>query len=221
MIPDNMLFPILVLSVLLNVILLTLIGYKLYRRYFMHGNRNFPRAEVFSKLPPNTGEIIFLGDSLTDHFEVSELFKDAGIINRGIAGNTTSDIIERLAEVTSRKPSKVFMMIGVNDFTYGVKVDQILENYRQIIQSIKKESPHTKIYFQTILPYRVRDKKIQRINPRLEALCKSELIFYIDLYSAFEQGGALHKKYDCGDGLHLNGAGYLLWRDLISSYVKE
>lgn len=210
-------------SILLNVVLLSVVGYKLYWRYYIrtHGDRNFMRAEVFEKMPNSMGKIIFLGDSHTDHFEVSELFENATILNRGISGNTSSDVMDRLPEVINRKPAKVFIMLGINDFTYGITEEVIVNNYRQIIHSIKKYSPATKIYFQSILPHYWTNSKIKSTNKALELLCKQEQIAYIDLFTAFESNGALNKKYDCGDGVHLNGDGYLLWRDMIITYVKE
>jgi lysophospholipase L1-like esterase len=62
------------------------------------------------------GSIVFLGDSITDFFRVNEFFPGVYVINRGISGDTTDGVLNRLAEsVYELSPSKIFLMIGTND----------------------------------------------------------------------------------------------------------
>ena len=118
-------------------------------------------------------------------------------------------------------------MIGTNDLAYGKSIDHIAENHKKIITQIRQDSPDTKIYMQSVLP--VEDaihvtrpnSSMLEINKRLKQYCEETGTTYIDLVPVFsDEKGKLDKQYSI-DGLHLNGAGYLKWIDLIRKYVEE
>jgi lysophospholipase L1-like esterase len=130
----------------------------------------------------------------------------------------------RLNEITSSKPKKIFLLIDVNDVRYKRSVDYIIGKNHQIVEIIKKESPKTKIYLQSILPTYARKERpidtIRAINQGLEKIAQQENIIYIDLFSHFiDSTGYLDKKYSL-DGLHLNGVGYQNWKDVIKHLVR-
>lgn len=165
--------------------------------------------------------IVFLGDSITDIAEWSDLLKNKKVKNRGISGDNTFGVLYRLDEITNRKPLKVFIMIGINDISKSIPDSIILSNYKKIIQKIQSASPTTKIYIQSILPTnnefsefkRHQDKTahIQWINQQLSMLATNEHIVFINLYPLFvDENGKLAKKYT-NDGLHLKGEAYILW----------
>jgi lysophospholipase L1-like esterase len=103
-------------------------------------------------MPVMQGEVIFLGNSITDGAEWSELFNSTTVLNRGISGDRTLGILNRLDEVTKRKPSKLFLLIGTNDLAGDILVQDVVDNTLLIAQIVKKESPGTKLYIQSILP---------------------------------------------------------------------
>ncbi|MEP2508397.1 MAG: GH92 family glycosyl hydrolase [Reichenbachiella sp.] len=190
------------------------------KAYYYH------RKEHFESLPDTADEIIFLGNSITDGAEWSELFGNSNVKNRGIGGDDTDGILERLKEVTSSEPEKIFLMIGTNDLAYGKSVEYITSNYDRIIEQIKKESTNTQIYLQSVLP--VDDEihptrpnsSIRKLNDYLQQLASKEGLSFIDLSPHFEsENTKLNKAYSI-DGLHLNGAGYILWKDIIQPYIK-
>lgn len=191
------------------------------RAYYYH------KKEHFESLPNTENEIIFLGNSITDNSEWWELFSDTHVKNRGIGGDDTDGILERLDEVTESSPSKIFIMIGTNDLSNGKSVEYIVENYRKIIACIKHSTPDTKIYIQSILPtddavhYTRRNADIIRINELLKQIASENGLVYIDLFTLFRlENDKLNPAYSI-DGLHLNGKGYLVWKDAIIKYVKE
>src|SRR5699024_8845969 len=69
------------------------------------------RATQFEDLPKTEDQIVFLGNSITDGGNWSELFQDDKIINRGINADITTGVLNRLKEVVNRKPKKVFLLI--------------------------------------------------------------------------------------------------------------
>ena len=194
---------------------------KALKAYYYH------RKEHFESLPNTEHEIIFLGNSITDQGEWFELFENPNIKNRGIGGDVTDGILERLDEVVESKPDKVFIMIGTNDLSFGKSVDYIIENYNKIIDGISGKSPDTKIYVESVLPtddaihYTRKNSEIMQINERLEELARIKNCIYIDLFSHFATpGNKLNPGYSL-DGLHLNGKGYQQWKKLIENYVNE
>jgi hypothetical protein len=110
------------------------------------------RASHYELLPNEAGEIIFLGDSITDGCNWGEMFGDPKVKNRGISGDITQGILDRLGEVVESKPAKVFLMIGINDLAMGKSPKEIMDNIKRIVKSIRKTSPETLIYIESLLP---------------------------------------------------------------------
>lgn len=188
------------------------------------------RASLFKLLPNTKNEIIFLGDSITDGCEWSEIFEDLRIKNRGIGGDTTDGVIDRLDEVVESYPSKIFLMIGVNDLAQGKTLDQVVINIKRIIQVIQEKTPKTKIYLEGILPvnpdfglnknHTNKTAEIISINNSLKQVAQASGKTYVDLYSLFRtEDNKLNPDYT-NDGLHLTGKGYLLWKSELKKYLK-
>lgn len=180
------------------------------------------RNEVFEKLPNTPNEIIMVGNSLTHNFEWHEMFRDVNIINRGIGSDISKGILQRLDEIIESKPSKIFIMIGINDIARDYQIDSIYKNYLQILYRIKLDSPQTKVYIQSVLPCKKQwNSKIIILNKMLNEYCRQNNLPFIDLYSKFVINEELNPMYDCGDKVHLNGDGYQLWCNSIRNFVYE
>jgi len=192
------------------------------KAYYLH------KKEHFETLPDTENEIVFLGNSITDGAEWFELFDgNPNIKNRGIGGDDTDGVLARLDEVTSSNPKQIFIMIGTNDLAYGKTVEYVIENYQIIIDRIQTASPGTEIIMQAVLPvedaihYTRPNASIRTINTQLKEISQLENIQYIDIHTTFsDENGKLNKKYSI-DGLHLNGAGYLLWKDILMNYIDK
>jgi len=188
------------------------------------------KQTLFENLPQSNSDIYFLGDSLTDGCEWNELFSNSKIKNRGINGDTTQGVLNRINQLTQSKPPKIFLMIGINDLLNNLDQDKILNNYQEIVKNIKNNSPNTKIYIQSILPMNFEiDKtkrqtdntKISKLNNNLKNISDNSKVFYIDLYSSFiNSSNQLNPQYTL-DGIHLNGKGYLIWKNQISKYINK
>lgn len=189
----------------------------------------FARKSIYESLPDEENEIILLGDSITDDGPWSELFKDLKIKNRGLPGDRTDGVLYRLSEVLSSSPQKIFLLIGYNDLSEGIKIDAIVSNYEKIIQTIKTRSPGTQIYIQSVLPVnynfyqgRVKNRDVIQLNRQIKKLSEKFDTFYLDLYSIFcDADQQLHTEFSGKDGLHLNGKAYLKWRSILESFVYD
>lgn len=190
------------------------------------------RATLFEAQPVSAGDIVFLGDSITDGGEWCELFGGCRFKNRGISGDISQGVYDRLDAVTGGHPAKIFLMIGVNDLSRGVPEDTIVANIGKIIDKVHADSPDTRFYLQSILPvnedkgmfqgHTARRADIAPLNERLRALAEDKGAVYIDLYGSFTVEGTdkLNPDYT-NDGLHLLGPGYLLWKKIVEPYVNE
>ena len=187
----------------------------------------FGRKSIYEALPDEENEIIFLGDSITDDGPWSELFKDLKIKNRGLPGDRTDGVLNRLPEVLSSSPKKIFLMIGYNDLSKGVKAQTVLLNYEKILQTIKTQSPRTQIYIQSILPVnrdfykgRVSNQNVKDLNDQIKKLSEKYKLHYLDLYSYFmDADDQLAADFSGKDGLHLNGSAYLKWKSILENQL--
>lgn len=189
------------------------------------------RVSHFESLPKTKNDIIFLGNSITDGAEWSELFDDIHIKNRGISADFTVGILNRLDEICDRQPKKIFLLIGVNDLARNSSTDSILKNISQIAKYIKQESPATKLYIQSILPvndtfktfsgHTSKSEQIKIINNNLKQNASILKYTFVDLYPSFlDSDGKLSKQFT-NDGLHLKGEGYLLWKHIIFPIIYD
>ena len=187
------------------------------------------QVEQFRSYPNATSDIIFLGNSLTAYTNWNELLSNNNIRNRGISGDTSFGILERLDEITEGKPAKIFLLIGINDISRNVPSYVILKNIKKIINQIQKESPETKIHLQTLLPvnntftrypnHYNKDEEIALVNRGLKELSIENNITLIDLHPHFlDDENRLDRKYT-EEGLHLNTEGYNLWGKILLPYL--
>jgi lysophospholipase L1-like esterase len=183
------------------------------------------KTDQFSSFPNSGNDIVFLGNSITAGIEWNELLGRTDVRNRGISGDITFGVLERLNEVTDGKPAKVFILIGINDISRNIPDSVIIRNYALMIHRIKAESPGTKIYFHTLMPvnneftqfknHYNKDEHILFVNESLRKLAAAEKITLIDLYPHFLNADKkLDSKYT-QDGLHLNAAGYKVWKEVL------
>lgn len=189
------------------------------------------RYSLFQRLPDTNGEIIFLGNSITDGGEWCELFGNKNVKNRGISGDTTDGVLFRLGEVTKSKPKMVFLLIGINDLARGISKDTVFQNICTIAQDIRKDSPKTRVFIQSILPvnpiynmfktHTDKTSEVMWINSQLKTWCEQEHFQFIDLFSRFKSPDSnLMNPKMSNDGLHLLGDGYLLWVNILNPYMK-
>lgn len=163
---------------------------------------------------------MMLGDSITDEGRWDELLNNNSVQNRGISGDTTSGVLDRLSTV-SPSIKQVFIMIGVNDIMRGKSENEVFENYQKIIKFFQEKD--IKIYIQSTLyigETRKQDfnPKIEKLNQKLKGFAKNNSIDFIDLNPIFAPNKVLKSDFT-SDDLHLNGKAYTLWVKEIRKYI--
>lgn len=179
------------------------------------------RIAKFEQEPIVTGKIMFLGNSITEGGNWAQLTGDNTIVNRGIGGDITYGMLRRLDDVIKRKPSKLFILIGINDIGKDIPDEAIANNYVKIIRRIQKESSDTKIFIQSILPvnpsvagfpqHYAKPEHVVNTNILLQQIASIMKCTYIDLFSVFLDEKKYLDKNLTSDGLHLNSKGYERW----------
>lgn len=178
-------------------------------------------------------QIVFIGDSITDNFPLDEIFPDVLIYNRGIVGDETKHVLERLEDsVYNLLPHKVFLCIGTNDLETGVSHDTIVENTFEIVSDIRETLSDCKIFLISLFPVTDAVKNanglpgkgsrenadIEKINERLSKINEA---MFIDVAKYFkDENGEMKPEYTT-DGLHLNIEGYILYRKAIKEAVYD
>lgn len=183
------------------------------------------RVSLFDELSEKQNQIVLLGDSLTQYGEWSEI-TGVTVLNRGIFGDTTDGMLKRLAQVTIIKPSKLFILIGTNDLMQGKDVATVAQNYQQIVERVRKETPETKIFIQSVLPVNkdvlrsdITNENVIALNKQLQLIAEKTQSTYVDLYSLLLVNNKLDPQCT-HDGLHLSGKGYQVWEKEIEKYIR-
>lgn len=171
---------------------------------------------------------LFLGDSITDYYDLDKYYEGLPVVNSGISGNTTEDILNDMKNrVYNYNPSKVFLLIGTNDLIHDKNVDEITSNIEKIISEINGNKPQAEIYVESIYPVNdnldedmvnVRDNDdIIEINKQVKKYCTDNGYTYINMYDKLlDEDGNFSEKYT-DDGLHPNENGY----EIITKEIKK
>ena len=184
------------------------------------------RVNHLNQLAMSEDAIVMLGNSLTQACEWSELLENDKVVNRGVAGEMTGGLLLRLDEITRYKPSQIFMMIGINDLSVHDK-SKILDNYKSIVTKILLKSPSTKLYLQSLLPVnnQVRNggksnADIIFLNEKIQELASENDLIYVNLHPLFLDEEGRLKANLTQDGIHLDAAGYLIWKKELQKYIN-
>ncbi len=180
------------------------------------------KVDFFQHHPIQPGDIVFVGDSLTDGGRWEEMFPGKPVKNRGINADTTAGVFARLEDVIIGHPSAIFFLIGTNDLPwYEYRSDEeILASYKQILEQCRTELTDTRVYVQSLLPRNYSfSRRIQKLNLKLKELTEQFGYTYIHLFPAFANSRGGLRREITNDDLHLLGSGYLIWADQLRPYM--
>lgn len=177
---------------------------------------------------------ILLGDSLSLWFPAELLPGRRVWMNQGISGEKTHTLLSRLHSLDVAEVDTLFLMIGINDLIWGQSDQQLLTNYREIMDYLATYHPNTQVVVQSILPHgaetstwesrhlllELPNQRIQTMNQSLQDIAKDYDAHYLELYPIFATGDGKLRSDLTTDGLHLNRQGYLVWRAAIALYSQ-
>ncbi|MBO0982615.1 GDSL-type esterase/lipase family protein [Rathayibacter sp. SD072] len=177
------------------------------------------KATQFTELTPAPGAHVFLGDSITEGGAWHEWFPEHHVVNRGIGGDTTAGVLQRLSPVTACEPETIFLLIGTNDLGLGRSVDETAAGTRAIIQQLRQDAPDARLVLQSVLPRRAKfADRIRALNLHYRTIAKTSGSDFLDLWPALAAGDELRADATL-DGLHLTGTAYREWVGMLRPFL--
>lgn len=186
------------------------------------------------ELQSNTSlnRIVFMGDSITEFWKVNDSnFFDNTNVNRGISGQTTSQMVLRFPQdVISLKPKAVIILAGINDIAENsgpISNEGILENIISMTELAKANN--IKVVLCSILPanrFNWNPKispanRVIELNKMIQSYATKNNIIYVDYYSQMvDNENGLQKRYG-EDGVHPNKEGYSVMKTIINEVIEN
>ena len=178
---------------------------------------------------------LFLGDSITMFYDLDYFYYEYPVVNSGIAGNTTKDILENMEErVYKYNPNRIRILIGTNDIYFGLSNEETLSNISEIIKLIKENTSAEKIAIESIYPINNTNapmishqmvanrtnENIVFLNKKIEEICKKENIEYINTHDLLIDNDNNLKLEYTTDGLHISNLGYQIITNNLKKYFN-
>ena len=181
----------------------------------------------------NEGSVVFMGNSIIEGWKQSdpEFFLNPKMINRGIGGQTTPQMLLRFEQdVLNANPQAVLIVAGTNDIagnTGEITLPEIRDNIAEMAQMAMEND--IQVILCSVLPAfeypwrpgRRPDQKIPELNALLKELAKEKNLYYLDFFAVMaDERNGLPKKL-AGDGVHPTPEGYSVMKDLTVEALKE
>lgn len=189
-------------------------------------------SEFGQMRPVDSTDVVMVGDGLTEYAgDWNKLLQWRHIRNRGIAGDRIKGVASRLHSVLQGKPKALFLMVGTNDILEKETLPVVLHDYIDLINLVRKTSPETKLYVQSLLPVNETfsneklsgmTNTIASFNVQLRHYCERYHVGYINIFKRFVRHGTNEMRRELtSDGLHLTPFGYKVWAFELKKYLLD
>ncbi|MBQ9802065.1 MAG: hypothetical protein IJW51_03220 [Clostridia bacterium] len=166
-------------------------------------------------------DVAFLGDSLTDGYDLAHYYPQYKTANRGIGGDTTHGLLQRLeVSVYALQPKVAVLLIGCNN------LDTMLEDYESILKGLQENLPNTQVVLVSLTPMgkerAEKNEKAAYNNVIIKKLADKYDFAFVDLFSPLldETTGEIRANYTT-DGVHLTPLGYSVFTDALTPVLEE
>jgi len=184
---------------------------------------------ILSKLPAGTNQVIFMGDSITDGWNLAQYFPNKPYVNRGISGQTTPQMLVRFRpDLIELQPNATIFLAGTNDIAGNTgfePFDVIIGNLMSMAELAR--SHNIKVIIASLLPVcgGVTGSRpptiINKINLFIKEYCQQTGAIYLDYFSAMKGANGLLRQELTGDCLHPNAAGYQIMAPLAQAAIDK
>jgi lysophospholipase L1-like esterase len=177
---------------------------------------------------PPPGGVLFIGSSsirLWNNLE-NDFSGPPVVIKRGFGGSRMSDCTRYLKRlVIPYRPRLVLVYAGENDLAAGNSPQEVLRSFRTFVEEIQKELPATRIAYISVKPSPARFALIAEIRETnrliLQYIAGAQNLDFIDVFTPMlAADGHPRAELFRADALHLNSAGYALWKRIIAPHVR-
>lgn len=215
--------------------------------FFAQAERNYLNNPIYKRqlefyeiYKPQNVKIIMLGNSLTHGVDWSQLLGRNDVIEMGIVSDIISGYYNRINYVNKLNPKVCFVLGGLNDIYQWVPVETIFEDYKKVIEALKRNGT-TPVIQSTLYAginwgeawlkennpdasaaevNKERNSQVDRLNTMLKNYARENGLEFIDLNSLMSRGNFLRPELTY-DGAHLNASGYKIWGREIEKVLKK
>jgi len=184
------------------------------------------------RAPAVEGRVVFLGDSITDGWDLAKYFPGKPYVNRGIGGQTTTQMLVRMhPDVIHLQPAAFILLAGTNDIARntGPETQEMVEDNIRAMCELA-ESHHIKIILCLLTPVSdyTKGKQTERrppadivnLNHWLESYAPDVHAQVADYYTALVDDKGMLREGFSDDGLHPNARGYELLAPVAEAAIE-
>jgi lysophospholipase L1-like esterase len=178
---------------------------------------------------PAAGGVLFVGSSTIRLWEhLDQQFSEAPVVvNRGFGGSRLEDCATYLGQlVIPYKPRMVIVYAGENDLAEGRTPEQVMKSLNAFVKGVRAGLPDARIAYVSIKPSVAR-AGLMPVIKQTNALIKDYVSTlpnaeYIDIFGKMlnAEGGPRLDLFG-EDRLHMNKAGYAIWKETIAPSLRE
>lgn len=184
--------------------------------------------------PPAPGEnrVVFMGDSITQIWDLEKSFPGKPYINRGISGQTSTQMLLRFRQdVIDLKPRVVVILAGTNDIAENTGPMPLSQTEGDIVSMAQLARANSiRVVLCSVLPSvrfpwhpQVKNvaSKIVEVNRWLKSYAASHHYVYVDYYSAMKDAAGGLPPNLSRDGVHPLPAGFAVMSPLAQAGIEK
>ncbi|HBH93062.1 MAG TPA: hypothetical protein DDX70_07705 [Bacteroides sp.] len=172
---------------------------------------------------------VFIGDTIVSGMEYYKyLGSDKIIADTNLTASKAADKVSQLA---SSNPEKVYIMLGLNDLNYNSKtVDSIAQDFASLITQIKQTVPAAKIYLVSVTPITkaceskssiyITMSNVEALNAKLKEVAATSGATFTDINSAFQDSSGYLNSAVTGNGYNLKNEYYGFLLNTLAEMTK-
>jgi lysophospholipase L1-like esterase len=184
-------------------------------------------------LPGEKGRVVFLGDAITEPWDLARYFPGKPYLNRGIPGQTTPQMLVRFyPDVIRLHPAAVVILGGVNDIAGNTGPEtaaMIEDNFRAMCHLAQANG--VKVILGTILPvsdytaHKQTEKHpladIAKLNTWLRSYAAEIHAELADYYAVTVDSRGMLKEGYSEDGAHANDRSYSVMAPVAEAAIER
>ena len=177
--------------------------------------------------PPERCKVVFTGSSSVRFWStLAQDMAPTDVINRGFGGSEIRDSTWYAGRiVVPYAPRQVVLYAGDNDLSSGRSPVQLRDDFRAFVQRVRRDLPKAKIAYLSNKPSPSRAHLLdlqRQANALIAADAAGLQVDFIDIFSPMlDAQGQPREELFLQDRLHMNPAGYALWKQALLPYLDR
>ncbi|HWA39652.1 MAG TPA: GDSL-type esterase/lipase family protein [Burkholderiales bacterium] len=176
---------------------------------------------------PATGGVLFVGSSSIRLWpDLSAAFPGTAILQRGFGGAELADVLHFAPRIVlPYRPGTLVLYAGENEISAGIGADRILADLEKLVRLVHRELPGARIILLAVKPSPKRARfapAIMAFNRALRSFAATDpRLAFVDIYTPMTNpDGSVRAELFAEDGLHMNAAGYEIWRKALAPVLR-